>query len=105
MVGSLHLHIFARVYRVSSGSDQGRFRWYLNDVPASAGVQLQGIVGYAEEGSTGCQPSFPAMAQAGWAYRKPCARQEADSPSPSPELSVREWQADAEDKASCQIVR
>jgi len=43
VVGSLHLHIFARVYRVSSGSDQGRFRWYLNDVPASAGVQLQGI--------------------------------------------------------------
>ena len=43
VVGSLHLHDFARVYRVSSGSDQGRFRWYLNDVPASAGVQLQGI--------------------------------------------------------------
>ena len=35
--------VFARVYRVSNGSDQGRFRWYLNDVPASAGVQLQGI--------------------------------------------------------------
>ena len=43
MVGSLHLHVFARVYRVSNGSDQGRFRWYLTDVPASAGVQLQGI--------------------------------------------------------------
>ena len=43
VVGSLHLHVFARVYRVSNGSDQGRFRWYLNDVPASAGVQLQGI--------------------------------------------------------------
>ena len=35
--------VFARVYRVSHGSDQGRFRWYLNNVPASAGVQLQGI--------------------------------------------------------------
>ncbi len=43
VVGSLHLHVFARVYRVQSGSDQGRFRWYLNDVPASAGVRLQGI--------------------------------------------------------------
>jgi hypothetical protein len=43
VVGSLHLHVFARVYRVSNGSDQGRFRWYLNDVPASAGVQLHGI--------------------------------------------------------------
>ncbi|WP_457094205.1 hypothetical protein [Microvirga sp. P5_D2] len=43
VVGSLHLHVFARVYRVLSGSDQGRFRWYLNDVPTSAGVQLQGI--------------------------------------------------------------
>jgi GrpB-like predicted nucleotidyltransferase (UPF0157 family) len=43
VVGSLHLHIFARVYRVQSGTDQGRFRWYLKDVPASAGVQLQGI--------------------------------------------------------------
>ncbi len=43
VVGSLHLHVFARVYRVSSGSDEGRFRWYLNEVPASAGVQLQGI--------------------------------------------------------------
>jgi hypothetical protein len=43
VVGSLHLHVFARVYRVSNGSDQGRFRWYLNDVPASAGVMLQGI--------------------------------------------------------------
>jgi hypothetical protein len=43
VVGSLHLHIFARVYRVLNGSDQGRFRWYLKDVPASAGVQLQGI--------------------------------------------------------------
>ncbi|MBL0406921.1 hypothetical protein JKG68_23545 [Microvirga aerilata] len=42
VVGSLHRHIFARVYRVPNGSDQGRFRWYLNDVPASAGVQLQG---------------------------------------------------------------
>jgi hypothetical protein len=43
VVGSLHLHVFARVYRVSNGCDQGRFRWYLNDVPASAGVRLQGI--------------------------------------------------------------
>ena len=43
VVGSLHLHVFARVYRVSNGSDQGRFRWYLNNVPASAEVQLQGI--------------------------------------------------------------
>src|SRR5215212_4536477 len=42
VVGSLHLHVFARVYRIQRGSDQGRFRWYLNDVPASAGVQLQG---------------------------------------------------------------
>ena len=42
-VGSVHLHVFARVYRVPNGSDQGRFRWYLNDVPASAGVQLQGV--------------------------------------------------------------
>ena len=43
VVGSLNLHVFARVYRIPNGSDQGRFRWYLNDVPASAGVQLQGI--------------------------------------------------------------
>jgi hypothetical protein len=43
VVGSLHLHVFARVYRIHSGTDQGRFRWYLKDVPASAGVQLQGI--------------------------------------------------------------
>ena len=43
VVGSPHLHVFARVYRVSNGSDQGRFRWYLNNVPASAGVQLHGI--------------------------------------------------------------
>jgi hypothetical protein len=43
VVGSLHLHVFARVYRVSNGSDQGRFRWYLTDVPVSAGVMLQGI--------------------------------------------------------------
>jgi hypothetical protein len=43
VVGSLHLHVFARVYRVPSGRDRGRFRWYLNDVPASAGVQLQGM--------------------------------------------------------------
>jgi hypothetical protein len=42
VAGSLHLHVFARVYRVSNGSDQGRFRWYLKDVPVSAGVQLQG---------------------------------------------------------------
>lgn len=43
VVGSLHLHVFARVYRIQSGKDQGRFRWYLKDVPPSAGVQLQGI--------------------------------------------------------------
>jgi hypothetical protein len=43
VVGSLHLHIFARVYRIQSGRDQGRFRWYLKDVPVSAGVQLQGL--------------------------------------------------------------
>jgi hypothetical protein len=43
VAGSLHLHVFARVYRVQRGSDQGRFRWYLNDVPASAGVPLQGV--------------------------------------------------------------
>ena len=43
VVGSLHLHVFARVYRVSNGSDQGRFRWYLNNAPASAEVQLHGI--------------------------------------------------------------
>ena len=43
VVGSLNLHVFARVYRIPNGSDQGRFRWYLNDVPVSAGVQLQGV--------------------------------------------------------------
>ena len=43
VAGSLHLHVFARVYRIPNGSDQGRFRWYLNDVPVSAGVQLQGV--------------------------------------------------------------
>jgi hypothetical protein len=43
VVGSLHLHIFARVYRIPNGQDQGRFRWYLKDVPGSAGVQLQGV--------------------------------------------------------------
>jgi hypothetical protein len=43
VVGRLHLHVFARVYRVRHGQDQGRFRWYLNDVPVSAGVQLQGV--------------------------------------------------------------
>ena len=43
VVGILHLHVFARVYLISSGPDQGQFRWYLKDVPASAGVQLQGM--------------------------------------------------------------
>ncbi len=43
VVGSLHLHVFARVYRIQGGSRHGRFRWYLNEVPASAGVQLQGV--------------------------------------------------------------
>ena len=43
VVGSLHLHVFARVYRIRSGRDQGRFRWYLKDVPVSAGVRLQGL--------------------------------------------------------------
>jgi hypothetical protein len=43
VTGSLHLHVFARVYRIPTGPDQSRFRWYLNDVPVSAGVQLQGI--------------------------------------------------------------
>jgi hypothetical protein len=43
VVGSLHLHVFARVYRIKSGTHQGRFRWYLKDVPTSAGVQLQGL--------------------------------------------------------------
>ncbi len=43
VVGSLHLHVFARVYRVQGGSQQGLFRWYLNEVPVSAGVQLQGV--------------------------------------------------------------
>jgi hypothetical protein len=41
--GRLHLHVFARVYRVQSGQDQDCFRWYLKDVPVSAGVQLQGM--------------------------------------------------------------
>jgi hypothetical protein len=43
VVGSLHLHVFARVYRIQSGTNRGRFRWYLKDVPISAGVQLQGV--------------------------------------------------------------
>lgn len=43
VVGSLHLHVFARVYRIQSGTHQGRFRWYLKDVPPSAGVKLQGL--------------------------------------------------------------
>ena len=43
VVGSLHLHVFARVYRIQSGVHQGRFRWYLKDVPVSAGVRLQGL--------------------------------------------------------------
>lgn len=43
VVGRLNLHVFARVYRISTGCDQGRFRWYLTDVPVSAGVQLQGV--------------------------------------------------------------
>lgn len=43
VAGSLHLHVFAWVYRAPSGSNQNRFRSYLNDVAPSAGVHLQGI--------------------------------------------------------------
>jgi hypothetical protein len=49
VVGSLHLHVFARVYRITGGRDQDCFRWYLKDVPVSAGVQLQGVENTQEQ--------------------------------------------------------
>ena len=101
VVGSPHLHVFARVYRVSNGSDQGRFRWYLNDVPASAGVQLQGIEDTQGKARQAANLHFQQWLKR-VALRKPLCEARSNSPSPSPELSVREWQADAEDKAGCQ---
>ena len=103
VVGSLHLHIFARVYRVSNGSDQGRFRWYLNDVPASAGVQLQGIEDTQRKARQAANLHFQQWLKRAGLMESPCARQEATRPPLSPDLPVREWQADAED--SCQTVR
>ena len=47
-------------------------------------------------------PTFiSSNGSSGGAYGSPCARQEATRSPLSPELSVREWKAEAEDKASC----
>jgi hypothetical protein len=62
VVGSLHRHVFARVYCVQSGSDQGRFRWYLNDVPGSAGVRQQGIEDTQRKAQQAANPPVSAMA-------------------------------------------
>ncbi len=41
--GSLRHYSFSRVSQVQSGPDQGRFRWYLNDLPGATGIRKQGV--------------------------------------------------------------
>jgi hypothetical protein len=43
VTGSLRHYAFARVRRVQSGPDQGRFRWYLNDLPGATTIKKQGV--------------------------------------------------------------
>ena len=41
--GSLRHYPFAQVVRVQSGPDQGRFRWYLNELPGATTIKKQGV--------------------------------------------------------------
>lgn len=43
VTGTLRRYAFARVTRIQSGPDQGRFRWYLNDLPGATMVLKQGV--------------------------------------------------------------
>ena len=96
VVGSLHLHVFARVYRVQSGSDQGRFRWYLNDVPESAGVRLQGMEDTQRKAQQAANLQFPAMAQAGGSQGSTYKSQEAARPALTARLCAQGFRPEAE---------
>jgi hypothetical protein len=43
LTGNLRHYAFARAVRIQSGPDQGRFRWYLNDLPGATTIKKQGV--------------------------------------------------------------
>jgi hypothetical protein len=43
LTGCLCHYPFARVRPIQSGPDQGKFRWYLNDLPGATAIRKQGV--------------------------------------------------------------
>jgi hypothetical protein len=97
VVGSLHLHVFARVYRVQCGGDRGFFRWYLKDVPTSAGVQLQGVEETQSKAQQTANLQFQKwLKRAGLREAPRTARRQLDLPlrqDPAPKSAALEPQA------------
>lgn len=56
--GSLRHYSFARVCRVQNGPSVGRFRWYLNDLPGSVGIQRQGLEDTLNRGQAAVEAEF-----------------------------------------------
>jgi hypothetical protein len=58
LTGSLRHYAFARVTRAQNGPDQGRFRWYLNDLPGAAIIRKQGVEDSLELAKTAANAQF-----------------------------------------------
>lgn len=49
LVGGIRYQQFARIYRATDGEERGKFRWFLNGLPASPGVPTFGLCDTMEE--------------------------------------------------------
>jgi hypothetical protein len=58
VTGCLRHYAFARVTRAQNGPDQGRFRWYLNDLPGAAIIRKQGVEDSLELAKTAANAQF-----------------------------------------------
>jgi hypothetical protein len=96
LTGSLRHHPFARVRPIQSGPDQGRFRWYLNDLPGATMIKKQGVENTVDLARQAAETEFQAWMN--WVGLAPAAAepeakraplsQPAALPSPPPARPV-----------------
>lgn len=81
VTGSLRHYPFARVVRVQSGPDQGRFRWYLNDLPGATTIRKQGVEDSPELAKKAADEQF--LSWLAWTGLAPAAIEPGATPAAS----------------------
>lgn len=84
LTGALRYHPFARVYRVRTGAEEGCFRWYLNGVPSSAGIDQHGVEDTLAKAKVAAEDRFQAwLDRAGLTVARPKRKKSPASPKAS----------------------